>query len=407
MALLMGIKSRVRTMDGRRKGSAVEHVSKFLDAMGAHARDRDLCLCKFSKSFSDKAYTCEERITILDLHKTLQDISEDLMAYVKRFRDLALYCYGGHAESFLVEICINNMFSEYRVVLENIGIRQGQKKRDRDAAWPPPIPLTIEELDMLLNQWIVDSAITQPQLHREPSNDDKCNLKYYRYHRFVHHVTTDCFSSPRGASQSAKCPTLEAGNEILAKRLDSSSEADHLILPDELPTLHEAQLALTSLESYEAIDLEDDPTTPKHKILGFLVSKHGISVDPAKSEAIRAMLPLKKLKQLRSFIGEKEEQQRAFSHLQDLILKLPTISIPVRGGLRRQRVGEEQPVYYVNRNLKGAESSLSGAEAGVVLRDDKGHDMVFSFKLDFQCTNNIAKYEAYLIGLAMTKEADV
>ncbi|GLU03950.1 hypothetical protein SLE2022_211190 [Rubroshorea leprosula] len=131
-----------------RKGSAVEHVNKFLDAMGAHTGDRDLCLHEFSKSLSDKAYTwyttlplgsvrswdemveqfcqkysqSEERITILDLHNTCQCAGEDLMVYVKRFKDLALDYYDGHAESFLVEICINKMFPEYCAVLENIRI---------------------------------------------------------------------------------------------------------------------------------------------------------------------------------------------------------------------------------------------------------------------------------------------
>ncbi|GKU99812.1 hypothetical protein SLEP1_g12602 [Rubroshorea leprosula] len=107
-----------------RKGSVVEHVSKFLDAMGAHIGDGDLCLHEFSKSLSDKAYTCEERITILDLHNTCKCTGEDLMVYVKRFRDLALDCYGGNVKSFLVEICINKMFPAYHVVLENIGINQ-------------------------------------------------------------------------------------------------------------------------------------------------------------------------------------------------------------------------------------------------------------------------------------------
>ncbi|GKV07172.1 hypothetical protein SLEP1_g18973 [Rubroshorea leprosula] len=41
----------------------------------------------------------------------------------------------------------------------------------------PPIPLTVEELDVLLNQWIADGAIILPQSHRKPSDDDKYNHK--------------------------------------------------------------------------------------------------------------------------------------------------------------------------------------------------------------------------------------
>ena len=42
--------------DGR-KGSAVEHVSKFIDTLGSYAADEDLCLREFSKSLCDWAYT--------------------------------------------------------------------------------------------------------------------------------------------------------------------------------------------------------------------------------------------------------------------------------------------------------------------------------------------------------------
>ena len=42
--------------DGR-KGSAVEHMSKFIDTLGPYATDEDLCLREFSKSLCDRAYT--------------------------------------------------------------------------------------------------------------------------------------------------------------------------------------------------------------------------------------------------------------------------------------------------------------------------------------------------------------
>ncbi|GKV07206.1 hypothetical protein SLEP1_g19004 [Rubroshorea leprosula] len=175
------------------------------------------------------------------------------------FLDLALDCYGGHAESFLVEICINNMFPKYRAVLENIRINQfarlldatkrtaisakaistgkfvakstekkiaahtlavsiqgqgqGQKMRDRDMALPPPIPLIVEELDVLLDKWIDDGDITLPQTHRESSDDDKRNPKYCRYHHFVHHVTTDCFSLRRMYHRRVSKGLLEVPNK--------------------------------------------------------------------------------------------------------------------------------------------------------------------------------------------------
>ena len=42
--------------DGR-KGSVVEHVSKFIDTLGLYAADENLCLREFSKSLCDQAYT--------------------------------------------------------------------------------------------------------------------------------------------------------------------------------------------------------------------------------------------------------------------------------------------------------------------------------------------------------------
>ncbi|GLU15342.1 hypothetical protein SLE2022_318400 [Rubroshorea leprosula] len=68
----------------------------------------------------------------------------------------------------------------------------------------------------------------------------------------------------RDLPSKAECLTLEAKNKILAKHLDFSGEVDHLVPPDKLPILLEAQPALASLESLEAVDLGDDPTNPKH-----------------------------------------------------------------------------------------------------------------------------------------------
>jgi hypothetical protein len=42
--------------DGQ-KGSALVHISKFIDSMRAYAGNGDLCLREFSKSFDDRAYT--------------------------------------------------------------------------------------------------------------------------------------------------------------------------------------------------------------------------------------------------------------------------------------------------------------------------------------------------------------
>ena len=44
---------------------------------------------------------------------------------------------------------------------------------------------------------------------------------------------------------------------------------------------------------------------------------------------------------------------------------------------------------------------------GIVLYHEEDKVGVFSFKLEFPCSNNIAEYEAYLTGLAITLEIGV
>ena len=133
--------------DGR-KGSAIKHVSKFLDTMGPYAGDEDLCLSEFSKSQRDRAYTWyiglrpgsiptwddmvdvfyskyfhgEEIVTLATLQSMKQKSGEDLLEYIKRFRDIALDCYNHYEEKTLVEMCMDNMIMKYRAVLENLDI---------------------------------------------------------------------------------------------------------------------------------------------------------------------------------------------------------------------------------------------------------------------------------------------
>ena len=135
--------------DGR-KGNAIEHISKFMDSIGPFVGDRELCLREFSKSLTDRTYTwystlqpnsiptwedmvenfCttyfhgEEKVTIITLQNSKQKPSEGLLDFIRQFKDIALDCYGQYKEQELVEICIDNMFLEYRAHLENLDIHQ-------------------------------------------------------------------------------------------------------------------------------------------------------------------------------------------------------------------------------------------------------------------------------------------
>ncbi|GLU06565.1 hypothetical protein SLE2022_235890 [Rubroshorea leprosula] len=85
-------------------------------------------------------------------------------------------------------------------------------------------------------------------------------------------MKTDISIDERELYGGTECLTLEVGNKVLVEHLDPIGEADHLVSPDELPTLHEAQPTLISLEPLEAIDLESNPTNPKDMHVSTMLS---------------------------------------------------------------------------------------------------------------------------------------
>ena len=74
--------------------------------------------------FCTKYLHREETITLATLQATKQRNSEDLMKYIKRFRNIALDYYYHCEERTLVEMCMTNMIREYRAILENLEISQ-------------------------------------------------------------------------------------------------------------------------------------------------------------------------------------------------------------------------------------------------------------------------------------------
>ena len=74
--------------------------------------------------FCTKYFHGEETVTLTTLQATKQRSGEDLMEYIKRFKDIALDCYDHCEEKTLVEMCMGNIIREYRVVLENLKISQ-------------------------------------------------------------------------------------------------------------------------------------------------------------------------------------------------------------------------------------------------------------------------------------------
>ena len=104
--------------------------------MGPHASDSKFCLREFSKSLSNNVYSwyitipagsikswedmvkcfCgkyyqeQEEVPLIGLHNTNQRTGDDLLDYIRWFRDTALECHVKYEEHELVEICIDNMF---------------------------------------------------------------------------------------------------------------------------------------------------------------------------------------------------------------------------------------------------------------------------------------------------------
>ena len=72
--------------------------------------------------FCTKYFHGEETVMLATLQGTKQKNGENLMEYIKRFRDIALDCYNHCEDKTLVEMCMGNMIMEYKAVLENLEI---------------------------------------------------------------------------------------------------------------------------------------------------------------------------------------------------------------------------------------------------------------------------------------------
>ena len=69
-----------------------------------------------------KFFALEEKLTLSNLQNEKQRVSEGLLEYIRRFRDLSLLCYDPIEEERLVDVYITSMLYEYRPYLENLQI---------------------------------------------------------------------------------------------------------------------------------------------------------------------------------------------------------------------------------------------------------------------------------------------
>uniref|UniRef100_A0A2N9FUN2 Uncharacterized protein n=1 Tax=Fagus sylvatica TaxID=28930 RepID=A0A2N9FUN2_FAGSY len=188
--------------DGR-KGSAMEHISKFLDSMGPFAAHGDLCLREFSKSLVDRAYTWYTVLPAGSI-RTWEDmvgeasaantfhveeknhscqlctapssrLEEDLVKYIHRFRDVSLDCHVKYQEGELVEVCIDNMLPEFRAHLENLDITRFapllQKARKTAISVKPQVEKARDKKS--LPQTLTVSTATAPSGTKRKNPTDK------------------------------------------------------------------------------------------------------------------------------------------------------------------------------------------------------------------------------------------
>ena len=231
--------------------NAREHIWRYVDALTAHSHDHKLRLREFSKSlegsafiwytsfasrlvlswndlatqFMKKSFVLEEKLTLLYLQHEKQRVSEGLLEYICRFRDLSLLCYDPVEEERLVDVCIADMLYEYRPYLENLQIssftrlveparrrsmsvrkpskvltlqvmstprqswrkenkkvevavveepKKGVKgKKSKRGGIPPPFTMSIEKLYSILEAWLKDGVMVLLECKRELTEEEK------------------------------------------------------------------------------------------------------------------------------------------------------------------------------------------------------------------------------------------
>uniref|UniRef100_A0A2N9H5V5 Uncharacterized protein n=1 Tax=Fagus sylvatica TaxID=28930 RepID=A0A2N9H5V5_FAGSY len=201
--------------------------AKFLDSMGPFAANGDLCLREFSKSLVDRAYTwytvlpvgsirtwedmvesfcskyfhVEEKITLVNLHSTKQQIGEDLVKYIHRFRDvsLRLSCEVPRGRTSRVKPQVEKSRDKkslpQTLTVSTATAPSGTKRKnttDKVYEEPPPLPFTAEEMMAIFDKWVQDQVIKLPKISKQPTPEEQKDPKYCRYHRYVNHSTVDC-----------------------------------------------------------------------------------------------------------------------------------------------------------------------------------------------------------------------
>nr|POF05066.1 hypothetical protein CFP56_35627 [Quercus suber] len=219
-----------------------------------------------------KFFALDEKLTLLDLPQERQRISEGLLDYIHRFRDLSLIYYDLVEEERLVDICIVGMLNKYRPYLENMQIlsftrlveasrrtsmsvrkpikssttqatstpkhswkRESEKtevavvketkkvtkdKKSERNGIPTPFFVSTEELYSILEAWVRDGMVVLPECKCEPTEEEKRGALYCRYHRRSDHYTMDCYALRNIFHENvAKCDLVIKNRKCIEQRM--------------------------------------------------------------------------------------------------------------------------------------------------------------------------------------------
>ncbi|GKV46057.1 hypothetical protein SLEP1_g53070 [Rubroshorea leprosula] len=180
------------------------------------------------------------------------------------------------------------------------------------------------------------------------------------------------------------------------------------------------------------------------KFLGFMVSRRGIKFNLEKIKAIEEIKPPKSVKDVQRLAGGSPPLLTKAEEGEILYLYLRISDVAI-GLVLVRKVGKQQrPVYYTSKVLQGAElrysiakkatlaivtiarklrpyfqthpivtlyldgsSSNKGSGVGAVLMGPGNFQSEHALKLNFEATNNIDEYKAFLLGLHLAAELKV
>ncbi|GKV01316.1 hypothetical protein SLEP1_g13876 [Rubroshorea leprosula] len=134
--------------------------------------------------------------------------------------------------------------------------------------------------------------------------------------------------------------------------------------------------------------------------LGYLVHERGLEVDKNKVSAVIEAKPPQNKKELQRFLGQVNFLRRSISNLAgETKVFSPLLKLKSEADFKWEE--HHQSAFDMIKRTE----TMSGA--GVVVISPFGLKTQMSFQLDFDCTNNHAKYEALIIGLEMLVELKV